>query len=218
MIKNEERHADAAKYDINDCSGNRYSLFLSRSFMNCSIFFGSQKRQEAVKIASFHVKSNGLWVFETSLRLANKTINAQLSSKEPVNIAYCGLTGILHLSDTEYANIEIKILEKFKSYLILVKDSHNSWNVQLYACRNGSKLTVSVHQNAELIVSAPSKEDGWLEELKSFFGFVRYHWGDVIGSKLQLDVPTPENIACLFCIGLHNSIVGTQIMTDSPTG
>lgn len=194
------------------------SLLISRTLINCSIFVSEQKRKDATKIAYFRVQREGMWVFHVSMIFINKTIIVELVSKCMENIAYCGLNGTLYFSEDNHADIEIKILKNFKHYVITVNSPYDSWDVQLSAYNDGEKWIVNIYRKNELIITSPSKQDGWLEEMRSFFKFIKYHWGDIVCPQLEIDIQSQEIIAVLFCIGIHNSIVGTQIMTDYPNG
>jgi|GEM_PF-6696969 len=201
-------------------------LFVTRWY-NCKIFCGGSSRHKAPLIAELKYKRSGKFIsfsnpfiFEATLQIAEQAFDVQLTATSPTNIAYSGLTGILHFSDTEFANIVIEIREPRKAYRIAISDGHDSWIVcaDVKCDVETEKIKINIYRNDELVLSAPGANDGWGEELRSCFKLIRYHWGDVLNDRLLAEPQSQASIACLLAIGLHNSTIGTQLLADYPTG
>ena len=212
--------------DVIMTENKRYPLFVSHWY-NCTIFYGSPVRQKAPRIAKLKYKKSGKiisfgnpFIFEAVLQVADQAFDVQLTAMSPANIADVGLTGILHFSATEFAEITVEIREPKKAYRITVSDCRRSWKIgaDVELDVETEKINVNICRNDELVVSAPGINDGYWEELCSCFRLVRYHWGDVLNNRLSAESQIQSDVACLLCICIYNSAIGTQLLADYPTG
>lgn len=192
-------------------------LFVTRKGSNIVLYHGGFQRWKSAKIAAVEVRWKSNWQVSYRGQALGEDFVGSLASEKTTCLPFRGVIGHMTIGDTGNATVQMS-REKHASYAVHIADTESAWEVVLAGRRTRDHdVTVEVSCNGKKVVAAPSSHETWTEGVCSVGGFVRHKWGDWL---LENDnaLPLPAAVACLCCVGFHNSVLGDLLVSDTPIG
>lgn len=189
-------------------------LFITRKGKTTVLFHGGHQRWHTKKLGEVQFPWKPSWQIDTHGKLLEEEVSGKLASEKKTFLAFRGATGDLS-TGKEHAHMSV-CRTKAASYELRINATTKNWDVVLNAQRTRDHdLRVEIKCSGVPIISAPSHYETWTEGVCSIGGFVRHKWGDWLVEDSGT-LPSFAAVACLYCVGFHNSAIGDLLVSDTP--